>query len=407
MSEHWDPLAADILCFSSTDWEGTWGSRQQVMLRLARRGQRVLYIEQLAGLEHLLRYPELRQRKQRLHRQGLRLVADNLWAANPPILLPGRYYSAQANRLNTWLAARWAKKMVGQLGLQAPILWVYKPEHAGLVGVFGERLSVYHCIDEWTAGTQGRKRRLIASLEAQLLDRVNLVLANSPPTYEAKRRRHPRVFRIPSGVDIALFAQALEPGLPVHPAITNLPRPRLGYSGAINERLDYAILEHLAGSHPEWSLVLVGEPYPSPALRRLQTFPNVYFLGKFPPEQIPAVLKGMDACLIPYVNDERGYYRSPLKLYEYLAAGKPVASTPQPEVQEFAEQVPAEYIYLADTPAAFADGVAQALAQDNPDRARQRAQIAVQHSWERRVDQIQDILRQYGTQDFDPARAGH
>ena len=383
-----------ILCFSSTDWDGVWGSRQQVMLRFARRGYRVLFIEQPAGLEHLLRYPALRQRKVRRWQEGLRPVADNLWIASLPPLLPGRYYAAAINQFNQRLTAHWARRALRQLGFGSPILWLYNPEQGPLVGRFGERLSVYHCIDEFTAGTAGRKRRTIAALEAELLSRVGLVFANSLPTYESKRRLNPRTYRIPSGADVEYFARALAPAVLVHPAVACLTPPRIGYIGHVNERLDYDVLEHLARQRPGWSLIFVGDTYPwtpdAPPLRRLRAFSNVHFLGKFSFGDMPALVKGMDVCLLPYVGDERAYYRSPLKLYEYLAAGKPVVSTDHPAAQELGDTV-----YRGATPETFLERIAQALAEDNQERRQKRIAVAQQHSWERRVDEMERLVREY------------
>jgi glycosyltransferase involved in cell wall biosynthesis len=381
----------DILCFSSTDWGGVWGSRQQVMLRFARRGHRVLFIERPAGLEHLSRYPRLRQRKFRRWREGLRQVQDNLWIVSLPPLLPGRYYSVTINRINQWFTACWSRRYLRKLAFTAPVLWFYNPEQEPLIGRFGEQLSVYHCIDEFTAGTTGRKRRSIASLEAALLHRVDIVFANSLPTYENKHRFNPHTYRIPSGADVAHFAQALDSTVPVHPAIMDIPQPRIGYIGHINERLDYTVLEYLARQRPTWSLVLVGDTYPwtleAPPLRRLRALPNVHFLGQYPFAEIPALVKGMDICLLPYVDDERAHYRSPLKLYEYLAAGKPVVSTDHPEAQELGDVV-----YMTSAVETFLERVAQALAQDSPERRQQRVTVAQQHSWDRRVDQMEHIV---------------
>ena len=384
----------DILCFSSTDWDGIWGSRQQVMLRFARRGYRVLFIERPAGLEHLLRYPDLRQRKARRWREGLRQVQDNLWIVSLPPLLPGRYYSVAVNQINQGLTARWSHRYLHELEFTSPILWLYNPEQGPLIGRFGERLSVYHCIDEFAAGTRGRKRSTIAALEAELLSRVDLVFANSQLIYDNKRQLNPNTYRIPSGADVEHFAQAWDPAVPVHPAIARLPQPRIGYIGHVNERLDYAILEHLARQCPSWSLVFVGDTYPwtldAPPLRRLQALPNVHFLGKYPFAEVPALVKGMDVCLLPYVDDERARYRSPLKLYEYLAAGKPVVSTDHPEAQELGD-----VIHLASTPETYLERVAQALAQDSQERQRQRVAVARRHSWDRRVDEMERLIHRY------------
>ncbi len=210
---------ADILCFSSTDWDGVWGSRQQVMLRLARHGHRVLFVEQAAGLEHLWRYPVLRQRKWQRWREGMREVAENVWIASLLPLLPGRYYRSEINGINQSLTVRWTQRRLARLDFAPDWLWLYKPELGPLIGQFGEKLSVYHCIDEFTAGTTGRKRMMIQQWEQDLLRRVDVVFANSRPTFENKQALHERTFRIPSGVDAAHFAQAADKALAVHPAI--------------------------------------------------------------------------------------------------------------------------------------------------------------------------------------------
>ena len=383
----------DILCFSSTDWSGIWGSRQQVMLRFAQRGYRVLYIEQLAGLEHLLRYPELRKRKLERWMEGKREIKDNLWILSAPPLLFGRYYSRNINKLNAWLLSGWTRHVLKKMDFMRPILWLYKPEHSDLIGRFDEQLVVYHCIDEWAAGTRTRKRQTIAQMDNHLTKNAGLVFANSPPTYQHKLSLNPDTHRVPSGVDIDLFSQAISPTTDEHNAISCVSQPRIGYVGTINERLDYTFLEYLAGARPQWNLVLIGDPYPwrmdAPALKRMAAFPNVHFLGKFPHRELPALLKGMDVCLVPYVGDERGFYRSPLKLYEYLAAGRAVVSTPNPEVSEFSPLV-----HMADTPEAFVEQIAIAMAQDTPEKQKQRLHIAKSHSWEERVNQMEVLIQQ-------------
>ncbi|MCB0178132.1 MAG: glycosyltransferase [Anaerolineae bacterium] len=385
-------MQPDILCFSSTDWEGVWGSRQQVMLRFARRGYRVLYIERPVGLEHLLRYDHFRRRKFRRWREGLRRVENNLHILSLPPLVPGRYYSTSINNINYRFVRRWLQRYTKKWGIDRPILWLYLPEHGPLVGQFNELLSVYHCIDEWTANTTGRKRATISALETELLGRVDLVLANSPPTYENKRRYNPQTYRIPSGVDVDFFTQALNPATAIHPALAHITSPIIGYSGHVNERLNYQVIEYLARQRPAWSFVFVGDTYPwtldTPPLNRLRQLPNVYFLGKYPYAEMPALIKGMDVCLVPYVSDERGYYRSPLKLYEYLAAGKPVVSTTHPEVEEFGEVVS-----IASSPEAFLGCVEQALTDDNEQRQHQRVVLARQHSWDSRVDRMEEIIQ--------------
>ncbi len=172
-----------------------------------------------------------------------------------------------------------------------------------------------------------------------------------------------------------------------------MKRPCLGYIGNINERLDYNALGYLAEQRPDCSLVFVGDTYPwtmaAPPLQRLAALSNVHFLGQFPYADLPALVKGMDVCLLPYVADERAYFRSPLKLYEYLAAGKPIVATRHPAAEEFSE-----LIYLAESPDDFILAVTRALSENNLTRQQARLAEAQVHSWDNRVDEMEQILRQ-------------
>jgi len=381
----------DILCFSSTDWDGVWGSRQQVMVRFAARGYRVVFVEQPAGLEHLARYPDLRARKLRRWREGLRRVTHNLWVYSLPPLLPGRYYSRALNDVNQALTTRYINRVLRELDSKPGILWLYQPELAPMLHRFGERLSVYHCIDEHTANARGRKRRVIGEMEEALLGGVDVVFANSLATYHNKQPYNSNTHRIPSGADLEHFGRALAPGFAAHPQIETIPEPRIGYMGYVNERLDYDTLEFLAARHPEWSLVFVGGTYPwtrdAPPLRRLREYTNVHFLGDHAFADMPAFVRGMSVCLLPYVADERANYRSPLKLYEYLAAGKAVVATRHPEIPLIDGVV-----YVGDTPEEIASLVSAAIQDDAPERRRQRVDAARPHSWDDRVDDMERII---------------
>ncbi|MEJ2750695.1 MAG: hypothetical protein P8183_22730, partial [Anaerolineae bacterium] len=115
-----------IVLFSSSDWFGKWGSRQQVAQLWAKHGHRVLFVEQMAGLEHFIKYRELRHQRWRHWRQGLRQQADNLWLSAPPPLLPGRYYVPHVAEWNAFWLSRWLKEYLDRLGLASPLLWFYK-----------------------------------------------------------------------------------------------------------------------------------------------------------------------------------------------------------------------------------------------------------------------------------------
>ena len=377
----------DLLCFSSTDWDGVWGSRQQIMLRLSKLGYRVLYVERPVGPEHLLRYPTFRRNKIRRWLEGLRLIDQNIWVISLPLLLPGRYYFHFINRLNQSLQVKWIRRYLHHIQFRPQILWLYKPEFAGLVGCFGERVSVYHCIDEFSAGIYGRKKRIIEQLEEELIRKVDLVFANSNLTYEKKRALKSNTFQIKSAADVDHFGKALDPNLSCHPAIIELPRPLAGFIGNLTDRIDYRLLVDVAQCLPAWRFVFIGQEYPAlDGIGILARQPNVTFLGKQSFQDLPAFARCVDVFLLPYVRDEKAVYRSPLKLYEYLATGRPIVSTPHPEVTEFGDLV-----YVGSTPDEFAALIQNALVDSQAERDRRRAS-AQEHSWDQRVQTMVTIL---------------
>lgn len=383
-----------ILCFSSTDWKGWWGSRQQIMTRLAKRGYQIYYVEQSAGLEHVLKYPDLRERRRKQFCGDVSDLDDQIKIITPPILLPFRYSSLTINKINMWTMKIWIMKNVNIHPLENIILWMYKPEFYKLIGCFNELIKVYHCIDEPTVNTRGRKRNIIKLMDDQLVKNVDVVFANSLPTFQKKRKLNPNTYRIPSGVDYDLFKKANNPDTNTYPEILKIPPPRIGYCGRINERLDYETLEYLSQFKPNWSILFIGDTYPwtkkSKRLKQLSRYGNVYFLGKVPYIKMPEVIKGLDVCILPYVNDERGYYRSPLKLYEYLASGKPVVSMDHPEAKEFED-----FILIANDKKGFIESVDCALREKSIDKILARQEIAKKHTWDKRVDMIESVLSDY------------
>ncbi len=377
----------DILCFSTTDWDEIWGSRQQIMKRLAAAGQRVLFVERQVGPEALLRDPALRRRKlEAWRRPALRRLEANLWAWNPPLLPPGRYYSPALNALGQRLLAGRARPVLQGLGFERPLLWLYPPQSAPLLGRFGERLSVYHCIERFAGEQRGRKRSTMLRLEEELLRAADLVFVHS----EGLRRLYAPLTRrpirlAPSAADVAHYQSDAS----LHPALAALPSPRLVVMGTLDQRLDLELLGCLARSRPGWQIALVGQVRSARVdLGPLANLPNVHLFGKRPYDELPALLNAADACLVPYVLNELTRYINPLKVYEYLASGKPVVSSDLPEVRALAPWVriaPQAGPGAQERAQAFAGEVERALAEDSPGLQDGRRMAAREHSWEGRV----------------------
>jgi UDP-galactopyranose mutase len=209
--------------------------------------------------------------------------------------------------------------------IERPLLWYYTPMALDFTDHLQSSAIVYDCMDE-LAAFQGAPDRL-REREAALVERAALMLTGGRSLYEAKRLqyRHPNIHAFPSSVDTSHFAQA-RTTLPGPPDQDRLPRPRLGFFGVLDERLDIELIDGVAAARPDWQLVMVG-PVVKIDPASLPRRPNIQYLGPKGYGELPAYLAGWDVALLPFARNEATRFISPTKTPEYLAAGKPVVST--------------------------------------------------------------------------------
>ncbi|GGJ68271.1 glycosyltransferase family 1 protein [Deinococcus aquiradiocola] len=245
-------------------------------------------------------------------------------------------------------------------------LWVYTPMEYPVAALLRPRLTVYDCMDE-LANFRGAPPELRLR-EDVLFDRADVVFTGGQRLYEAKRERHSNVHAMPSSVDTAHFAAARTTRTDA-PAQAHLPRPRLGFYGVIDERLDTALLGELARRRPEWQLVIVG-PVVKIDPSRLPQAPNLHFLGQQAYADLPAFLSHWDVALMPFALNAATEFISPTKTPEYLAAGVPVVSTGIRDViAPYGEQ---DLVRIADGIDAFEAACAATLAETGTPEAADR-----------------------------------
>ena len=153
-----------------------------------------------------------------------------------------------------------------------------------------------------------------------------MVFTGGLSLYEAKRSRHDNVHAFPSSVDCRHFAQARAGGLQDPADQAEIPRPRLGFYGVLDERIDFSLVAAVAAAHPNWQVVMVG-PVVKVDAADLPRSPNIHYLGPKAYDDLPAYLAGWDVALMPFAINEATRFISPTKTPEYLAAGRPVVST--------------------------------------------------------------------------------
>ncbi len=377
----------DIVCVGSADWATELPINQhQLMGRLA-AGNRILFVESLGLRKPQLAGRDLSRLWRRL-RRGLRGArpADGLHVL-APLVLP-LHHVAAVRALNRRLLRFQAGRAARRLGMRAPILWAYVPQAEALVDVLDPALVVYHCVDD-VAAQKGVDAASFRAAEERFARRADLVLASAPALAERMRALSGNVLYTPNVADTPAFATALEPG-PVDPGLDSLPRPRLVFQGAIvATKLDVELLAELGRLRPNWSIVLVGPRGagdPGGDLSALERAPNIHLVGTRPAAELPLVLRGADAGLIPYAINDLTRSVFPMKVYEYLAAGLPVLATPLPAL-EGVEEV--EMVAGAAQLVAVAE---REFAADTPERRRRRSRAAASHSWEARIEEIEGAL---------------
>lgn len=304
-----DPRRPTLLVLSHLRWSFVYQRPQHLMTRFARQ-YNVLFLEE--PLASQTAQPHLE----------VRVEPDGVWVLVPclPVGQEGAAaVQAQRDLLDEQLAS---------LGVTDLILWFYTPMALDIVEHLHASLVVYDCMDELSA-FRGAPPALVGR-EKALLRKAQLVFTGGHSLWEAKRQWHSNVHAVPSSVDIAHFAQAREAqDEPLD--MQDLPRPRLGFFGVIDERFDIGLVDELARLRPDWQLVFIG-PVVKIDPASLPQRPNVLYLGARSYQRLPAYLASWDLAIMPFALNESTRFISPTKTPEYLAGGCPVISTPVADV---------------------------------------------------------------------------
>ena len=351
-----------LLCLSHLRWNFVFQRPQHLMSRFAQT-HRVLFWEEpvyVAGLAE----PRVSETVD---------AATGVVVLTPELVAPGRWEREQLrDLLDAWLAANPAEG--------ALVRWYYTPMMLPLSEHLDADCTVYDCMDE-LANFKGASAELL-ELEERLIRIADLVFTGGTSLYEAKRDRHSSVHAFPSSVDVAHFARARS--IAVEPADqASIPGPKFGWAGVVDERMDIDLLAAVADAHPEWSLVVIG-PVVKIAEADLPRRANLHYLGGRDYADLPGYMSGWDVALMPFAINDATRFISPTKTPEYLAAGRPVVSTPVIDVVRHYGALDA--VHIADTPDAFVRACEAAFAMAKSDDHRWLASADAQlatGSWDR------------------------
>jgi len=373
-----------IVAFS-TDWDGDPLSKMHIM-RILAKDNRVLWVNSIGNRAPKANTHDLKRVWKKVSQaatQPLREVEPNLHVLSPlAVPLYGSEAVRAANRELLRFQVKRAMKKLG-FGGEKVISWSFLPASAPVSGTLGEELVVYHCVDEFSAFSDTNGRH-IAELEERLLKRAHLCITSAERLRENKAKVNPNTVLVRHGVDFDHFVKACDAGTKVPEDIARLPHPVIGFFGLVADWVDLGWFEACARSHPEWSVVVLGNIPPDVDVGHLRGIPNLHFLGHKPYAELPGYCKAFDVALMPFKWNELTLNANPLKVREYLAAGLPVVSTRIPEV-EVVKQV-----RIADSREGFVQAVEKAFADPGPRAERSDGMRC--ESWEAKADEVRRAI---------------
>jgi len=339
-----DEQVPTLLCLSHLRWSFVYQRPQHLMSRFA-RDFNVLFFEEPIPTEDAQPWLEVRPEE-----NGVQVLIPRL---------PQGCGGETALRVQRDLLDGYLDK----LGVKDLMLWYYTPMALGYAGHLKPKLTVYDCMDELSA-FRGAPPELVER-ERELLQRADVVFTGGYSIWEAKRELHDNAHAFPSSVDVAHFAEARRTQADPDDQ-AEIPHPRLGFYGVIDERFDIQLVAEVAEKRPDWQFVLIG-PVVKIDPAELPQRENIHYLGGKTYDELPKYLSGWDVAIMPFAMNESTRFISPTKTPEYLAGGCPVVSTPIRDVVRTYGDT--EIVHIADSPDAFIAAVEQALV-DSQDRDR-------------------------------------
>jgi glycosyltransferase involved in cell wall biosynthesis len=367
-------------------WDSPWQNRQAMMSAFARLAP-VLFLGPPFELGELIDRTTYR----RTTSHGRQRIADQLHAFTPPRFLPTSQRFAALDRASRRALRALVRKELGRLGIERPVAYVWHPAAAAHLDLVDPALVVYHKYDHYQG--YGGAADGPDPAEAALIARADAFLVTSAGLLDMHVAQRPDVALVPNGVDYELFADAASRGV-LPGDLEKVPAPRVGYVGVVNEKVDFELLDALAARRPEWSIVLVGpdrvrEPEFRARLEALRRRPNCYILGEKAAADVPPYVAGLDVCLMSYLVNGWTFYGYPLKMHEYLAAGRPSVATDLPAIREFRDVV-----RIAHDVDDWEAAIAEALAGSGDREAGARRQaVARANSWTERTRVVDAIIR--------------
>jgi glycosyltransferase involved in cell wall biosynthesis len=379
-----------IICFGGEDW---WyhhpHSKAHLMRKFALAGNKVIFVNSISmglpGLGHKDLLPRIK-RKLGSYSKLARQTDEGITVVSPASL--PFFGSATARAVNRRALGVQLRTLAKSRGLSKPILWIAIPTAAEMIGEFDEAAIVYQVSDKYDANTMDHATDpgLIKRLHEQAIEAADLVFYSGRKLFEEATVGRDHSYLLEQGVDYEHWCRVGNSSFPVAAKIANIPRPRIGYFGAIEPWLvDQELIKRAARERPDWQWVFIGNR--SRGLE-IEDLPNTHFLSPVPYAELPTYAAGFDVCVLPWETEQAfTSYGSAIKVREYLATGKPVVISPLPEYEAMSD-----VLRIARTRDDFLRLVDEALADKDAEAAMKRQASVASGTWEARAEWVSELI---------------
>ena len=361
-------MSYDLVCFSHLRWNFVFQRPQHLLSRFA-QDRKVLFIEEPLFHDG---EPKFVVNKSK---EGVDVAV--------PHLRHGMEHANNGTELRSLVSG-----LLEEEGITDFVAWYYTPMMLGWSDHLDPRAVVYDCMDELSAFKNAPQE--LRTREAELFGLSDLVFTGGRSLYEVKREQHKSVYCFPSSIDVAHFAKALS--VESEPEDQSaIPHPRIGFAGVIDERTDIDLLSAIADARPDWHFVMIG-PVVKIDEADLPRRENIHYLGGKDYNDLPAYIGGWDVAMMPFAMNESTRFISPTKTPEYLAAGRPVVSTPIHDVvRPYGEN---GLVLIASTPEEFVDAIERSLSIDIEAHRASASEFLSGNSWDTTQQAMEDLIEE-------------
>lgn len=272
------------------------------------------------------------------------------------------------------------------------VMWATHPFHLYYESLIEESLILYECYDDFPLEYGEKRNNNLMRLEESLARKSRIILATSRSLYERLKKTNANTCYFPNAVDFKLFNQAVDPETEIPNELLAIPRPIIGFMGELyGPWNDLDLLREVVSRKADWSFVFIG--YIDPGTRRLakplMALPNAFFLGWRDYYSLPSYLKGFDVAIMPYKTGDFMQSVNPNKMYQLMATGVSIVSTPIPEILRFTS-----VIEVGDDVGSFIAAIERCLGRKDQTRRMEQITIARRESWDERTKMVVNMIRE-------------